>query len=121
MTHAPTSTGAPHHTPTTCWCCGRHAHGIGLKGFGRSGNDDPHWLCQQCILILEHIKAVTKWDLYEQRAISASVEAAGPLIEKFGTDLADWSEEQAEEFAATIILGFGDSIRKQVTDGEVPF
>lgn len=121
MTHSPTSSGPPHHTPTTCWCCGRRAFGIGIGEFGRRGDGDPKFLCEACIPLIEHIKAVVRFDEYEQNAIHATIEAVGPLIEKFGTDLAEWDADQVEEFVTAIILGFGHSIREQVREREIPF
>lgn len=119
--HDPTSTGAPHHTPTTCWVCGRHATGIGLEGFGRNGDRDPHWLCQQCVPLIEQIRSTTRFDVYEERALDATIEAVGPLVERNGSDLAAWQYEQVREFVASVVLEFGNSIRGQVREGEVPF
>lgn len=121
MTHTPTSTGKPNHTPTTCFVCGRRATSIGMEGFGWNGDHDPHWICEACIPLLQQIKAVRSWDVYEQNAIAAAVDGVGDMVERFGADLSAWSEEQAHEFAGSIILGFGDSIRKQVKESEVPF
>jgi len=121
MTHTPTTSGPPHHTPTTCYCCGRHATGIGLEGFGRKADQDPHFICTACSLLIEQIKATRHWDTYEHRAIEAAVDGVGPLVERFGADLSGWTAEQAQEFAAAIILGFGDEIRRQVREQEVPF
>lgn len=119
--HDPTSTGAPHHSPTTCWLCSRRATGIGVGSFGWNGKGDPHFLCENCIPLIEHIRTTTNFDRYETDAIQATIGMAGPLIEKFGTDLSDWSEDQVTEFVAAIILGFGTSIRQQVRDLEVPY
>lgn len=121
MTHTPTSSGPPSHTPTVCYCCGRRAHGIGMEGFGRDGKGDPHFLCELCIMIMDQIKSVRSFDIYENNAIDAAIEGVGPTIEAFGSDLGEWDEGQRRQFVMEIILGFGDSIRNQVKAGEVPF
>ncbi len=118
MTHAPTSSGPPHYTPTTCFCCGRRAHGIGLQGFNKG---DPFWLCELCIPIMEQIRAARNFDIYEDRAIDAAIEGVGGLIGEYGADLSEWSESQRRQFVKEIILGFGDSVRAQVKANEVPF
>ena len=118
MTHAPTSTGAPHHVPTTCFCCGRRATGI---GFGDFAKGDPHWLCQQCIPLLEQIRSARRFDVYENAAIDMTIETVGPLIESYGSDLSEWTESQVRQFIMEVILGFGDAIRTQVREQEVPF
>lgn len=117
MPHDPTSVG-PNFTPTTCWCCGRHATGIGI---GQPSRGEPKWLCEFCIPLIAHIRAVKRFDVYEQRAVTYAIDNVGPLVEKFGVDLSEWSEEQRTEFATEIILGFGHSIREQVRMQEVPF
>jgi len=121
VTHTPTTNGPPLHKPTTCFCCGRHATGIGLEGFGWNGDGDPHYICQQCAPLIQQIKATMRFDVYEDNAVQAAIEAVGPLIERNGSDLADWSEQQVTEFVTSVILEFGSSIRKQVREGEVPF
>jgi hypothetical protein len=117
MTHAPTSTGAPHHVPTTCFCCGRRATGIGFGDF----KTDPHWLCQQCIPLLEQIRSARRFDVYENSAIDMTIEAVGPSIEANGADLSEWTESQVRQFIVDVIMHFGDAIRTQVRTHEVPF
>jgi hypothetical protein len=121
MTHEPTSSGPPHHVPTTCYACGRRAHGIGFGTFGRDGKGDPHFLCENCIPLMAQIKATTRWDAFEQRALEATIEMVGPIIETNGPDLSEWTAEQVEEFVGAVILSFGTSIREQVRSGSVPF
>ncbi len=121
ITHEPTSTGAPSYSPTTCWLCSRRATGVGVGSFGWDGKGDPHFLCENCIPLIEQIRATTSFDRYEKDAIQETIEMAAPFIERFGSDLGDWTEEQVTEFVAGIILGFGTSIRRQVRSQEVPF
>lgn len=121
MPHNPTSTGAPLHTPTTCWCCGRHATGIGMEGFGRDGKQDPRWVCELCAPLIEQIRAARSFDVYEENAVAATILGVGELIEEYGPDLGAWTEAQVQQFVMQIILGFGDAIREQVRSTEVPF
>lgn len=92
-----------------------------MQGFGRDGTKDPHWLCENCIPLMAQIRATTRWDLFEQNAITATIESVGPLIGEFGTDLGEWTEPQIEEFIGAVILNFGTAIREQVKSGSVPF
>ena len=119
MTHAPTSTGAPHHIPTTCFCCGRRATGIGFGDLG--AGKDPHWLCAQCIPLLEQIRSARRFDHYENAAIDMTIEAVGPSIEANGSDLGEWNESQVRQFVVDVIMHFGDAIRTQVREQEIPF
>lgn len=121
MTHAPTSSGPPNHTPTVCFCCGRRAHGIGIGDFGRDGKGDPKWLCQLCIPLIDQIRSAQRFDIYENNAIDMTIEAVGPSIEANGSDLGSWNESQVRQFVVDIVMGFGDAIRKQIRTKEVPF
>jgi hypothetical protein len=123
MTHAPTSSGPPLHVPTTCWCCGRRANGAGIGEFpsARHPKADPKFLCDLCIPLAAQIRASLKFDHYERAAIEAAIESVGPLIGEYGTDLAEWTDDQRKDFVTQIILFFGASIREQVKNKEVPF
>ncbi len=123
MTHAPTTAGGPLHTPTTCWLCSRRAEGIGIGQFPSDyrPNSDPKFLCLNCIPLAAQLRTTTKFDHYESNAIDATIEAVGPLIGEFGSDLAEWTPEQRVEFVTAVILGFGTSIREQIRTQEVPF
>jgi hypothetical protein len=118
MTHEPTSIG-PNHTPATCYLCGRHAVGLGL-GSARN-SDDPRWLCALCAMLCDQIRAVSKFDTYEDNALGKAIDMVGHLVERNGSDLADWSERQVREFVTMLILSFGEAIREQVRTKEVPF
>jgi len=105
-------------SPTTCWCCGRHAVGVGV---GQPSRGDPHYLCEHCLPLIAQIKATTKFDEYERVAIEQAVEALGPLIDQFGPDLSEWNEQQATALVVEAILAFGTAIRQQVKDRSLPF
>lgn len=92
-----------------------------MRKFGWDGKGDPNFLCENCIPLMAQIKATTRWDVFEQNAIAATIDAVGPLVEEFGTDLSGWSEAQVEEFIGSVILSFGTAIREQVKTGSVPF
>lgn len=119
MTHEPTSSGPPHHTPTVCYCCGRRAAGIGIGTFGRG--QDPKWLCELCIPLLEQIRSAQRFDEYENAAIDMTIEAVGPSIEANGPDLSQWNESQVRQFVVDVIMSFGEAIRTQIREKAVPF
>lgn len=108
------------HTPAVCGCCGKHAVGIGIGQFKR-GDEDPRYLCGECVLIAEYIKQVRNWDAYETQAVHGGVDAAGPLVEQFGTDLSEWDEGQVRQFCATVWRGCADRLRELIRNGSAPF
>lgn len=108
------------HDPADCHVCGRRATGIGI-GFAHSRDKDPRWLCEECALILEHIKDVRRMDPYELKAREGGMDAAGPLIEEYGSDLAEWSEEQVLMFCGTVWRGCADRLRELIRAGEAPW
>ena len=119
MTHEPTHTPMPEMIPTCCFLCGRRANGLGIGRMREHG--DLRFVCDECGLLAAQIKAIRRFDHYEQLAVTEVVEKVGPMLEDFGTDLGNWTSEQAEAFVVAIILGFGDSIRTLVREREVPF
>lgn len=125
MTHTPTFHG-PTHTPTTCFLCARHATGLGLgrekNAKGYAVGDDPRWLCELCALLAGQIRSVIKFDKYEDNAVEAVKDSAvAPLVERNGTDMAEWTDEQVTELIVEVVLGYGAAIREQVKNNEVPF
>ena len=104
------------HDPTTC-ICGRHAIGIGIS----NRNDPPTWLCHECSLMVDTIKNIRRIGPYEIKARAGGMEAAGPLVERNGSDLAEWSEEQVLEFCGVVWRGVSDRIRELVRNDEAPF
>lgn len=115
----PAVTPTTNHDPADCHVCGRHATGIGIGFQGRDPN--PRWLCTECALILEHIRNVKRMDPYELRARAGGMEAAAPLIDEFGSDLSEWTEEQAMRLCGAIWKGCADELRRLIMDGEAPF
>ncbi len=113
MTFTPTHVG---DTPAVCRCCGRHATGIGI-----GINKDPGYMCGECILLAEEIRRVRRMDPYELAARAGGMDAAAALVEEFGSDLADWSEEQVLIFCGTIWQGCADRLRELIRKGDIPF
>ncbi len=75
--------------PTTCFCCGMRAVGIGV-GAGK----DPGYLCKRCIVAIDDYKKIRRLDDFELSALDAGVDAVGEFIESKGnlTDLAHYDE-----------------------------
>lgn len=115
MTFAPTSHEG---YPTTCFLCGRHASGIGI---GKPPKQDPHYICEQCWPMIEYARSIRSFNSYERAAVTRAVTAVGPFVERLGTDLGEWSEEDAEAFVRTIWEACGDELRAVIKEGEVPF
>ena len=107
-------------TPAVCFSCGKHAIGVGIGALKRAA-DDPRYLCAECLLIAEQIKHVRRWDAYESQAVLGGMDAAGPLVEAFGSDLAEWDEGQVRQFIATVWRGCAYRLRELVRSQEVPF
>lgn len=119
MNHEPTV--APDGSPTTCWCCGRHAVSLGVGVVRREG-DDPRYLCAECIPLLEYIKDVRRWSPYEVKALDAVDEATGDYAAAVGkTDIASFTDEERRGLWRCAIAAHQDSIRRLVSDGEAPF
>jgi hypothetical protein len=102
------------HDPADCFICGRHAIGVGF--------DKPtRYLCAECVPLIEYVKDIRRWDAYEIKARAGGMDAAAPLVEKFGSDLGEWTEEQVLQFCGTVWRGCADRVRKLVRDGDAPF
>ena len=106
------------HDPADCHVCGMHATGIGLSG---RRPEDTRWLCVECALIVDRVRDVRRMDPYELKARAGGMEAAGPLVEEWGSDLGEWSEEQVLRFCGTVWKGCADRIRELIRQGDAPF
>ena len=116
MVFFPTHAGEPELRPACCHLCGRSPLGIGI---GRRG--DPKYLCEECLELGKLLCGIRRFDIFEDRALTATIEKAGELVEKNGTDLGEWTEDQVEEFCATIIMAFGDYLREEIKSNAAPF
>jgi hypothetical protein len=110
---------APNHDPADCHVCGRHAQGVGLEP-ARKGQE-PRWLCAECLLIVDRIRMVKRFDPYELKARVGGMNAGGALIEEYGPDLSDWTEEQVLIFVGAVWKGCADEMRRLIREGEAPF
>lgn len=115
MTFTPTR--APDGYPTACFCCARHAHGVGI---GDPSRGDPRYLCQECSLIMQQIKTIRSFNGFERAAVDYAIEHMCGFIETHGADLAEWDAETVTEFVKETWVACGDGVRAAVRDG-VPF
>lgn len=106
-------------TPDVCDICTRQATGLGLAPDRRG--QPIRWLCVECTTLLEHVHSVRRPSAYELKAREGGVEAAGPLVEEFGSDLSLWEEEQVLMFVGAVWKGCADRIRELIRAGEAPF
>ncbi|MFU0504139.1 DUF6511 domain-containing protein [Pseudaminobacter sp. NGMCC 1.201702] len=106
------------HDPAECHVCGRHAIGIGFAG---RKPEDTRWLCAECALIVEDIKKVKRMDAFELRAREGGVEAAADVIAAYGTELSEYTDEQAAMLAGAIWKGCAARLRELIREGEAPF
>lgn len=101
---------------TTCHVCSRHAIGMGLS-------NPTRWLCQECVLLVERIKEVRRFDPYELKALDGAVDAVGEYIESIGgkTELSDFDELEQRMLCKAVVRGFGDRLRSLIKEGDAPF
>lgn len=102
-----------------CFVCRRRADGLGVGSERRIG-----WMCQHCADGGYGMKAYAmtnrQFDEYEGRALVAAGQMAGAYLDAIGrTDLAALTPKEWTEFCRTMVLGFGDSIRREVGRGIV--
>ena len=109
----------PDHIPADCHVCGQRAHGIGLVADKRG--DPIRWLCVECSLLLEDIHKIKRMDAYEMRAREGGVEAAAPVIAAYGSELTEYTDEQAAELAGVIWKGCARRLRELVREGGAPW
>lgn len=104
--------------PTACHCCGRYATGVGI---GDPSRGDPKYLCEECLLLLDTVKSIRAWSPLERAAIARAVDAVTPFVRQYGSDLAEWEEEAAEDFIRAIWGACADGLRAAIREKEVPF
>lgn len=115
---AATTTPPANHDPADCSICGHHAIGVGLES--RNGYE-PRWLCSPCSLLAVQIREMRRPDAYDLKAREGGMEAAGAFIEKYGSDLGEYSEDQALMLVGAIWDGCSDRIRQLIKGGGAPF
>ncbi len=107
-----------HQTPTCCHICGRRAWGVGLRDF----KTDPAWLCGECVLDIEALRKIKRWDIYEVKALGFAVDAVGEYIDSIGgnTNLETYDELNQLMLCKAAVQGFARGVRTLVTS-EAPF
>lgn len=123
MTTLPTSAASQVAAPASndiCHVCGFTGCGIGL-GFTTPRDKDPRWLCISCAAMVEDIKKVKRMDIYEMRAREGGVEAAADVIAAYGTELSEYTDEQAAMLAGAIWKGCAARLRELVRGNDAPF
>lgn len=104
--------------PTTCYCCGRAAGGMGIGQY----RTDPKYLCDLCVMIASQIKSVMNFKPYEEMAIGTAVEAVGAYLDEIDKcDLSEFTEVEQDELIRRVVLAFSNGIREAVAENEVPF
>lgn len=104
------------HDPTTCYVCTRQAIGIGA-----SPKPPYNWLCRECVVSIQDLSSIRRPSAYELMARKGGMEAAAPLVEEYGSDLAEWDETQVLMFVGAVWKGCADELRRLVKDGSAPF
>lgn len=117
MTFSPT---AASDLRNICHLCGQQDGGIGLGAASRN-DQDPRWLCPDCIDVGEPLytagknrRAMTR---YESMAVERAIGSLTPFLEQHGTDLAEWDDAVAEEFVVTVWQACGDELRDAIREG----
>lgn len=104
--------------PSTCHICGFRDCGVGISG---RRPDDTRWLCEDCAPLVDQVKAIRRPDAYELKARYGGMNAAAGLIDEFGPDLTEYTEEQALRLCGAIWKGCADELRRMLRDGDAPF
>lgn len=117
----PATAARPDLDPADCHVCGKHAVGVGI-GFASRGDNDPRWLCDECIAIIEDIRKIRRLDPYEMKAREGGMNAAGDYIEEIGkTDFAEFEPDQVLTMCGRIWDGCAKELRRLIRAGEAPF
>lgn len=101
--------------PEVCVCCGRQAIGV---GFSARRAEDNTWVCAECVPLLDYIKDVRRWSVYEDRALKAVDEATGDYAAEHGTDIAAYSPEVRRGLWRCAIKAHQAEIRRLVRSDE---
>lgn len=109
--------------PTCCAVCRRHAIWL---GYSPKQNDSIIWLCanSECHELGKQIykMPVETLDAYEIGAAREAIDVAGPYLDEIGTtDLAALDHQQMGEFLRRFIVGYEQSMRRKILEGEAPF
>lgn len=109
-----------HHNPTVCRVCSMRSVGIGV-GFKHRDDKDPGYLCLECATLVEAVRSMRRFDVYELRALDGCVESVGEFLNDRGiTDLALLDELDAKLLCKRVVMAFGDTLRRLLRS-EAPF
>lgn len=97
--------------PEVCHCCGRSAHGVA------TGPRGDRWLCKECIPLLEYVRDVRRWDIYELRAIDAVDAATSDFAAEHGTDMAAYDDDTRRALWRLVCRSHQDGIRRALKEG----
>lgn len=106
------------NTPAVCYCCGFRAQGVGIGG---PKDDDPKYLCTQCVAIMQQLRHIRRLDPYELEALDGGVDAVAAFLEGKPTDLAEMTELDARMLVKEAWRGCADRLREVVRQGGAPF
>lgn len=114
-------TADEHHNPTLCRICSMRAFGIGVSNM-RKTTDDPGYLCVECAVLVEAVRSMRRFDVYELKALDGCVDAVGDFITErgAGTDLAYFDELDQRMLCKRVVMAFGDTLRRLLRE-ESPF
>ncbi|MGH8464711.1 MAG: DUF6511 domain-containing protein [Pseudomonas sp.] len=113
-------TADEHGNPTTCRICSMRAMGVGV-GFTNRTDKDAGFLCVECAALVETVRSMRRFDVYELRALDGCVESVGEFLTERGiTDLALLDELDAKMLCKRVVMAFGDTLRGLLRS-EAPF
>jgi len=105
-------------TPTTCYCCGRRAWGIGAGDI----KTEPKWLCKEDFVLIKELRDIKRLDVYELQALDGGVDAVGEYLQTIGiTDLAAMDELNARMLVKAAWQGSAARLRQLLLENEAPF
>lgn len=109
-----------HGNPTVCRVCSMRAFGIGV-GYQNRADKDPGYLCVECAALIETVRDMRRFDVYELKALDGCLEELGAIIDERGiSDLNHFDELDAKMLCKRIVMAFGDTLRRLLRD-EAPF
>lgn len=112
-----------HGNPTVCRVCSMRAFGVGVgtPAHRDPAQRDPGYLCIECAALIETVRDMRRFDVYELKALDGCLEELGAIIDERGiSDLNHFDELDAKMLCKRIVMAFGDTLRRLLRD-EVPF
>lgn len=115
-----TPTADEHGNPEVCRICSMRAIGVGV-GYTSRTDKDPGFLCLECATLVEAVRSMRRFDIYEVKALDGCMDAVGDFLEERGiTDLALLDELDARMLCKRVVMAFGDTLRRLLRE-EAPF